>query len=65
MKFLRYFNICRDFIFSNAKFFFVVNVLDYVLVYVEEEKALPPRHAEFRRTFLENLAKSQLEFEEV
>jgi hypothetical protein len=36
-----------------------------VLVYLEGDKPPPPRHAEFRQTFLENLAKSQLEFEEV
>ena len=36
-----------------------------MLVYLEGDKPPPPRHAEFRQTFLENLAKSQLEFEEV
>lgn len=38
---------------------------DFVLVYLEGEKPPPPKHAEYRQTFLENLAKSQLEFEEV
>jgi hypothetical protein len=38
---------------------------DFVLVYLEGDKPSPPRHTEFRQTFLENLAKSQLEFEEV
>ena len=38
---------------------------DFVLVYEEEEKAPPPKHLEKRQKFLENLAKSQLEFEEV
>ena len=38
---------------------------DFVLVYLEGEKPPPPRHAEFRQQFLENLAKSQIEFEEV
>ncbi|XP_028393643.1 anoctamin-7-like isoform X1 [Dendronephthya gigantea] len=37
---------------------------DFVLVYLEGDKPPPPRHAEFRQTFLENLAKSQIEFEE-
>jgi len=36
-----------------------------VLVYEEGEKALPPKHLEYRQKFLGNLAKSQLEFEEV
>ncbi len=36
-----------------------------MLVYLEGDKPPPPRHAEFRQTFLENLAKSQIEFEEV
>ena len=40
-------------------------ISDFVLVYLEGDKPPPPRHAEFRQTFLENLAKSQIEFEEV
>ena len=36
-----------------------------MLVYEEGEKALPPKHLEYRQKFLGNLAKSQLEFEEV
>ncbi|KAL9970223.1 hypothetical protein ACROYT_G022561 [Oculina patagonica] len=38
--------------------------IDFVLVYEEGEKAPPPKHLEQRQKFLENLAKSQLEFEE-
>lgn len=38
---------------------------DFVLVYEEGEKAPPPKHLEYRQKFLGNLAKSQLEFEEV
>lgn len=44
---------------------FTTNFADFVLVYEEEEKAPPPKHLEQRQKFLENLAKSQLEFEEV
>ncbi|EDO49855.1 predicted protein, partial [Nematostella vectensis] len=37
---------------------------DFVLVYEEGEKDPPPQSIEYRQKFLENLAKSQLEFEE-
>lgn len=44
---------------------FTINFVDFVLVYEEGEKPPPPKHLEQRQKFLENLAKSQLEFEEV
>lgn len=49
----------------NNLLLFTTNFADFVLVYEEEEKAPPPKHLEQRQKFLENLAKSQLEFEEV
>lgn len=52
-------------IYHYHRYPLVIYLSDYVLVYLEGEKPPPPRHAEFRQTFLENLAKSQLEFEEV
>ena len=42
-----------------------ISFADFVLVYEEGEKAPPPKHLEYRQKFLGNLAKSQLEFEEV
>lgn len=40
-------------------------LLDYVLVYEDDGKDPSPQDLEKRRKFLENLEKSQLEFEEV
>ncbi|KAK3715467.1 hypothetical protein QZH41_006501 [Actinostola sp. cb2023] len=39
--------------------------IDYILVYEEDGKEEDPQVLEYRRKFLENLEKSQLEFEEI